>query len=473
MTKTMQILVKLSKAGSSWVQMTATTPLLTVMERLQSKYPDVNLVLKQNGEVIPYLCDKILNDLKPRKGEQPHRITVESDDDSSDAEVMILPEDQALAVKPLLLRQARNPATLPKQPQNITRDDTMSPHVTVRMAPSPRAVSKAAVRARSFRRKRAKSARITEDRSDAKAPRARSVRGLRRKTIAISEKRTIRAKSQTPHTRTAAIPTPIKVSIIEPSSILTTATPASWSSLTTVIGQSPKNVGEGLDARIDPALVAITKMQVGKRRCSLGVPTRMSSISFGRRSVTPRGKRREIHFREAGLRAGQYEVVGKSGCVVRAEQSRASTLVARLSTGTKIEVAEIQGNRMRIVKPCSGWVSFQNSHGNRILKSTAKAPLATSESRPSSSNQSEKGKPARASYASPSSHEEVELDERPTFFLQKPDSTHETEINTLNHELQHFTKKDLQKLIVKFAKEHPLFLPNILHNVNTSCETDI
>lgn len=66
--------------------------------------------------------------------------------------------------------------------------------------------------------------------------------------------------------------------------------------------------------------------------------------------------------------SGFYEVIGKRGSVVRAEQSLSSGVVFKIPTGSRVHVVEIHGNRMRIDEPYAGWISFQNGKGAKLLK---------------------------------------------------------------------------------------------------------
>lgn len=116
------------------------------------------------------------------------------------------------------------------------------------------------------------------------------------------------------------------------------------------------------------------------RRDSLTVPIE------GAHSGTPHQakKKREIFFRHAGLTTGFYEVIGIKGSIVRTAAALSSTVVFKLPNGARVHVVEIDGNRMRIDEPYTGWVSFQNGRGQPLLKykfqSQHKSPRARSAS---------------------------------------------------------------------------------------------
>ena len=71
---------------------------------------------------------------------------------------------------------------------------------------------------------------------------------------------------------------------------------------------------------------------------------------------------------DASQGPGTYKVVGKSGAMVRKEESLESTLLTRLKPGAIIQLVEIRQRRCRITHPLGGWVSIWNSMGEAILQ---------------------------------------------------------------------------------------------------------
>eukprot|EP01059_Diplonema_ambulator_P035616 TRINITY_DN845_c0_g1_i1.p1 TRINITY_DN845_c0_g1~~TRINITY_DN845_c0_g1_i1.p1 ORF type:complete len:1138 (+),score=349.31 TRINITY_DN845_c0_g1_i1:124-3537(+) len=72
---------------------------------------------------------------------------------------------------------------------------------------------------------------------------------------------------------------------------------------------------------------------------------------------------------------GTYMVIGKSGAMVRQEESLESKLLVRLKQSCIVEIVEVRQRRCKISAPVEGWISMWNSVGETILQRMSPEPV--------------------------------------------------------------------------------------------------